>query len=190
MPGCIGWRNWSQRAPTIGTNIPSRATCCIRRPGHRVTDDRTSASNGAGWEFVHLAIDDHSRVAFGTIESDERGSSACRALLAAVRYCRALGVRFQRVLTDNGASWCACAFATSEPAPTPREPNGKAESLVQTALREWAYAKSYESSAQRAEAFPRWLHHYNWHRPHTGVGYQVPVSRLPIPLNNVVGLHT
>lgn len=167
------------------------------RPGHRLTKDRTGASDGAGWEFVHLAIDDHSRVAFGTIEPDERGSSACRALLRAVRYYRGLGVRFERILTDNGACYRSGCFRRlvrrlglrhKRTRPYTPRTNGKAERLVQTALREWAYARSYESSLHRADAFPHWLHHYNWHRPHASVGYRPPISRLP--LNNVVGLHT
>ncbi|WP_017909263.1 IS481 family transposase, partial [Xanthomonas sp. SHU 199] len=82
----------------------------FRQPGHRVTDDRTVTSRGIGWEYVHLAIDDHSRVAFGTIEPDERGLSACRALMQAVRYYRSLGVRLERVLTDNGACYTSRRF--------------------------------------------------------------------------------
>jgi transposase InsO family protein len=167
------------------------------RPGHRVTKDRAGASEGAGWDYVHLAIDDHSRVAFGTIEPDERGVSACRALLQAVRYYRSLGVRFKRVMTDNGACYLSRSFRRlvrrlglrhirTRPY-TPRT-NGKAERLVQTSLREWAYARSYDSSCHRAQAFPRWIHHYNWHRPHAAVGYMPPISRLA--LNNVVGLHS
>jgi len=169
------------------------------RPGHRVTGDRQSTSDGAGWEFVHLAIDDHSRVAFGSIKPDERGDSACQALLEALRYYRSLGVRFSRVMTDNGACYKSRAFRRllrrlglrhlrTRPY-TPRT-NGKAERLVQTALREWAYARSYESSVQRGLALPRWLHQYNWHRPHASLGYQPPISRLQIPLNNVLGLHS
>lgn len=169
------------------------------RPGHRVTGDRQRTSDGAGWEFVHLAIDDHSRVAFGTIERDERGISACRALLRAVRHYRELGVVFTRVMTDNGACYKSRKFRRllrrlglrhlrTRPY-TPRT-NGKAERLVQTALREWAYARSYESSAQRLQAFPGWLHQYNWHRPHASLGYRPPVSRLQLPLNNVLGLHS
>lgn len=169
------------------------------RPGHRVTGDRQGASDGAGWEFVHLAIDDHSRVAFGTIEGDERGSSACRALLQALRYYRGLGVTFTRVMTDNGACYKSRRFRRllrrlglrhlrTRPY-TPRT-NGKAERLVQTALREWAYARSYDSSEQRRHALPRWLHQYNWHRPHASLGYQPPISRIQLPLNNVLGLHS
>lgn len=168
----------------------------FRQPGHRVTGNRQVHSNGSGWEYVHLAIDDHSRVAFGSIEPDERGISACKALMQAVRYYRSLGVRFERVLTDNGACYRSRHFRRllrrlgmrhlrTRPY-TPRT-NGKAERLVQTTLREWAYARSYASSQQRAGAFLQWLHHYNWHRPHASVGYQPPITR--IPLNNVVGLH-
>ena len=169
----------------------------FRQPGHRVTGNRQINSDGVGWEYVHLAIDDHSRVAFGSIEPDERGSSACRALIQALRYYRGLGVCFERVLTDNGACYRSRRFRRlvrrlglrhlrTRPY-TPRT-NGKAERLVQTTLREWAYARAYDTSAQRAEAFAPWLHHYNWHRPHASLGYNPPISR--IPMNNVLGLHT
>ena len=169
----------------------------FRQPGHRVTGNRQINSDGVGWEYVHLAIDDHSRVAFGSIEPDERGSSACRALIQALRYYRGLGVCFERVLTDNGACYRSRRFRRlvrrlglrhlrTRPY-TPRT-NGKAERLVQTTLREWAYARAYDTSAQRAEAFAPWLHHYNWHRPHASLGYNPPISR--IPMNNVLGLHS
>jgi transposase InsO family protein len=169
----------------------------FRQPGHRITGNRQVNSDGIGWEYVHLAIDDHSRVAFGSIEPDERGTSACRALLQAVRYYRTLGVRFERVLTDNGACYRSGSFRRlvrrlgmrhlrTRPY-TPRT-NGKAERLVQTSLREWAYARSYPSSERRASALQGWLHHYNWHRPHASLGYKPPISR--IQLNNVLGLHS
>ena len=169
----------------------------FRQPGHRVTGNRQVNSDGIGWEYVHLAIDDHSRVAFGSIEPDERGISACRALLQAARYYRGLGVRFERVLTDNGACYRSRSFRRlvhrlgmrhlrTRPY-TPRT-NGKAERLVQTCLREWAYARSYANSEQRAGALPGWLHHYNWHRLHASLGYKQPITR--IPLNNVLGFHT
>ncbi|HXD36227.1 MAG TPA: IS481 family transposase [Rhodanobacter sp.] len=169
----------------------------FRQPGHRVTGNRQVNSDGIGWEYVHLAIDDHSRVAFGSIEPNERGISACRALMQAVRYYRELGVRFERVLTDNGACYKSRSFRRlvrqlgmrhlrTRPY-TPRT-NGKAERLVQTSLREWAYVRSYANSEQRANALMPWLHHYNWHRPHASLGYNPPISR--IPLNNVLALHS
>ena len=169
----------------------------IGSPGHRVTGDRSRRHRGIGWEYVHLAIDDHSRVAFASIEPDERGTSACKALIRTVRYYRSLGVCFERVLTDNGTCYRSRRFQRlvrrlglrhlrTRPY-TPRT-NGKAERLVQTSLREWAYARSYASSEHRARAFMGWLHHYNWHRLHASLGYKPPISRLP--LNNVLGLHT
>ncbi|WP_368930060.1 IS481 family transposase [Achromobacter xylosoxidans] len=170
----------------------------FRRPGHRVTGDRTQSSDGAGWEYVHVAIDDHSRVAFSCIQKDERAISAGHALIAALRYYRSLGVQFSRVLTDNGACYRSGLFARllrrlglkhrrTRPY-TPRT-NGKAERFIQTALREWAYARSYDHSDQRAAHLMPWLHHYNWHRPHASLDYKPPISRIPIPVNNVVALH-
>lgn len=170
----------------------------FRRPGHRVTGDRRQDSPGAGWEYVHVAIDDHSRIAFSTICPDESGRSACIALLLAVRYYASLGVRFQRVLTGNGACYKSRMFKRScrrlrlrhlRTKPYTPRTNGKAERFIQTALREWAYARSYESSDQRAAHLLFWLHNYNWHRPHAGLKYLPPISRLPIT-NNLVGLHT
>lgn len=169
----------------------------IGSPGHRVTGDRSSRHRGIGWEYVHLAIDDHSRVAFASIEPDERGTSACKALIRTVRYYRSLGVCFERVLTDNGTCYRSRRFQRlvrrlgmrhlrTRPY-TPRT-NGKAERLVQTSLREWAYARAYDNSGQRADALHSWLHHYNWHRPHASLGYKPPISR--IPLNNLLGLHS
>lgn len=169
------------------------------RPGHRVTGDRQQSCDGAGWEFVHVAIDDASRLAFTSLHPDERGSSACRALLQAVRYYRGLGICFERVMTDNGACYRSHSFRRlcarlglkhlrTKPY-TPRT-NGKAERFIQTSLREWAYARCYDSSEQRAKHLPAWLHHYNWHRPHSSLNYQPPISRAPLPLNNVLGLHS
>jgi transposase InsO family protein len=169
----------------------------FRRPGHRVTGDRTQDSPGAGWEYVHVAIDDHSRIAFSAIYPDETAKSACAALLQALRYYASLGIRFTRVLTDNGACYKSRRFRRlcrrlgikhmrTKPY-TPRT-NGKAERFIQTALREWAYARAYETSSQRARHLPYWLHQYNWHRPHASLGYHPPISRLQT-VNNLVGLH-
>lgn len=169
------------------------------RPGHRVTGNRRHASHGAGWDYVHVAIDDHSRIGWLTIQPDETGASAVAALIAALRYYRSLGMRITRVLTDNGACYRSHVFAkacrrlglkhrTTRPY-RPRT-NGKAERLIQTALREWAYARSYDHADQRAAHLPHWLHHYNWHRPHASLNYQPPVSRLGLSVNNLLDLHT
>lgn len=171
----------------------------FERPGHRVTGDRQQKSRGAGWEYVHVAIDDHSRIAFSSIHEDETGKSACQALMNAVRYYAGLQIRFKRVLTDNGPCYQSDRFKRlcrrlglkhkrTKPY-TPRT-NGKAERFIQTALREWAYACAYENSDQRAEHLHQWLHYYNWHRPHASLAYLPPISRAGLLVNNLVGLHT
>ena len=168
------------------------------RPGHRVTGIRGQSSRGAGWEYVHVAIDDHSRVSFACIQPGETAHSACSALVDTLRYFQTLGVAFTRVMTDNGSCYRSKHFAKlcrrlklrhirTRPY-TPRT-NGKAERFIQTALREWAYARAYDNSSQRGEYLPCWLHRYNWHRPHASLKYQTPIQSLNIPLNNVVGLH-
>ncbi len=142
------------------------------------------------WEFVHVAIDDNSRLAFSQILPDERSHSAVAFLDAAVGYYRSLGVPIRRLLTDNGSCYRSRLFRDAcrrlgirhrftRPY-TPRT-NGKAERFIQTALREWAYARSYSSSQQRAAHLLPWLHHYNWHRPHASLHYLPPFSRLLIP---------
>jgi transposase InsO family protein len=172
----------------------------FRRPGHRVTGDRrnTPRSRGPGWEYVHIAIDDHSRVAFGSIHADEKASSACKALINALRYYKTLGVRFSRVLTDNGSAYCSKRFKRLcqrlglrhlRTKPYHPRTNGKAERFIQTALREWAYARAYPNSDHRATQLLDWLHQYNWHRLHASLDYQSPISRIPINANNLVGLH-
>lgn len=172
----------------------------FKRPGHRVTGSRKNTpKRGPGWEYVHIAIDDHSRIAFGSLHPDETGLSACDALLKAVRYYRGLGIRFRSVLTDNGSAYKSKRFKrlcrrldlkhrTTRPY-TPRT-NGKAERFIQTALREWAYARSYRSSDQRANHLLPWLHQYNWHRPHASLDYQPPISRSGLSVNNLLSSHS
>jgi len=170
----------------------------FHQPGHRVTADPTRRSRGSGWEYVHVAIDDASRVAFSCVKPDETARSTCHALIEALRYYRHFGIRFTRLMTDNGPAYRSRTFRRllrrlrlrhlyTRPY-TPRT-NGKAERFIQTALREWAYARAYDSSEQRAEALPLFMHHYNWHRPHASLGYQPPISRVPLPMNNLMALH-
>ncbi|NAW32929.1 IS481 family transposase [Halomonas alimentaria] len=171
----------------------------FERPGHRVTGDRQQNTPGAGWEYVHVAIDDHTRVAFSSVHPDETSWSACLALLQAMRYYTGLGICFTRVLTDNGACYRSRRFQRlcrrlrlkhRRTKPYSPRTNGKAERFIQTALREWAYARSYASSEERGRHLPAWLHQYNWHRPHASLDYHPPVSRLGLSVNNLVGLHS
>ena len=161
-----------------------------QRGGHgekRIHGRGANKRKKVGYTYLHGAVDDHSRVAFGCLHPDERGISACRALLQAVRYYRSLGVRFERVLTDNGACYKSRCFRRllrrlgirhlrTRPY-TPRT-NGKAERLVQTTLREWAYALPYRSADSRAADLPRWITFYNQQRPHAGIGGLAPATLL------------
>lgn len=167
--------------------------------GHRITGDRTGRSRDAGWEFVHVCIDDHSRVAFARVMPSERKESAVPFLEAAVAYYAGLGVSVDRVMTDNGSCYRSFAFRDAcrrlglkhirTKAYTPRT-NGKAERFIQTALREWAYARAYQNSRQRTDELPRWLHRYNWHRPHHSLDAKPPISRLGLSEDNVLRFHS
>jgi transposase InsO family protein len=172
----------------------------FERVGHRITGDRTGQSNsrGVGWEFVHVCIDDHSRVAFSEIKPDETADSAVPFLKAAVAYYKSLGVTVTRVMTDNGSCYKAFAFRDAcrdlglkhiRTKPYTPKTNGKAERFIQTALREWAYAHAYPTSDRRAKELPIWLHRYNWHRPHGGIKSQTPISRLGLTEDNLLRLH-
>ena len=168
--------------------------------GHRVTGDRRKGSSrGAGWEFVHVCIDDASRVAFSQVMPDEKKESATAFLIAAIAYYASLGVTVSRVMTDNGSCYRSHAFRDLCTAlglkhirtkPYTPKTNGKAERFIQTALREWAYAQAYPTSDRRTAELPFWLHRYNWHRPHGGIKSQTPISRLGLDQDNLLRLHT
>jgi transposase InsO family protein len=169
--------------------------------GHRITGDRRGQSNGrgVGWEYVHVCIDDHSRVAFAQIMPDEKKRSAIVFLKAAIAYYAGLGIKVERVMTDNGSCYKSFAFRRAckrlglrhiRTKPYTPKTNGKAERFIQTSLREWAYAQAYENSRQRKDQLPTWLHRYNWHRPHAGIDGRTPVSRLGLTENNVLRFHS
>jgi len=167
--------------------------------GHRITGDRQRRSRHAGWDFVFVAVDDHSRIAFTQIYPDERKESARSFLQAAVHYFASLNVLVQRVITDNGPAFRSGAFAETclqhgiaqkfTRAFRPQT-NGKAERFIQSALREWAYGRPYDDSEARRRALPAWNHFYNWHRRHHGIGCLPPMSRLPASRKNLLTLHT
>ena len=167
------------------------------RVGHRMTGDRKGQSNsrGVGWEYVHVCIDDASRIAFTDIFPDEKAQSAIAFLKAAVAYYASLGITVTRVMTDNGSCYKAKDFAKACKAlglkhirtkPYTPKTNGKAERFIQTSLREWAYAQPYTSSAERTETLKPWLQTYNTTRTHSGIKHMTPFARL----NNVLGFDT
>jgi transposase InsO family protein len=194
-------RRYEREHPGEIIHIDIKKLGKFNRIGHRITGDRTRQSNtrGVGWEYLHLAIDDHSRVAYSEILPDEKRSSCLRFLLNALRFFRAHGVKVQRVMTDNGVSFRSHRYAKAlrllkikhlRTRPYTPKTNGKAERLVQTSLREWAYARAYNTSDERAAELPRWLHRYNWHRPHGSIGSKPPISRLGLTEDNLLRLHT
>jgi transposase InsO family protein len=155
--------------------------------GHRITGDRSRRRRGAGWDYVHVAIDDRSRVAYAEVLRDETGQTSAAFLRRAVSWFRTLGVRIRRILSDNGSGYIARCFAHEierlklvhkrTRAYRPKT-NGKAERFIQTLMREWAYAVAYLTSAARARVLPRWLRHYNQRRPHGSLDGLPPFSRL------------
>jgi len=159
----------------------------IERAGHRVNGDRTTRTRGAGWEYVHVAIDDATRVAYVEMLRDETGPTTAGFLRRAVAWFKTVGVRVRRILTDNGSGYLARLFAQAceelrvrHKRTRPYRPctNGKAERFIQTMLREWAYVVSYPHSRVRASALPHWLSHYNRRRPHSSLRGVTPFSRL------------
>ena len=172
---------------------------CIGCVGHRIHGNRRRHTRRIGWEFVHVAIDDHSRLAFSRVLGDERHPSAIAFLLAAVDYYRSLGIPIRAILTDNGSCYRSHEFRQTcsqlgikHRFTRPYRPrtNGKAERFIQTLLREWAYAAAYENSTQRTARLPSWLHHYNWHRPHGSLNRRPPISRLGSDRHNLLRLHS
>ena len=170
----------------------------IERMGHRITGNRRDHTQGAGWEFLFVAVDDHARIGFTQIKPNERTTCAIAFLRATVAYFATLGVTLRRILTDNGSAFRSKRFARAcqhlrlkhsfTRAYRPQT-NGKAERFIQSALREWGYAIAYQHSSERTAMLSRWIHHYNWHRPHQGIGGLAPISRLPHSRNNLLTLH-
>ena len=153
----------------------------------------------AGWEYLFVAIDDHARIGFTDMYPDEKKASAAQFLHNTVAYFRSLGVQPRRILTDNGATFQSKDFAAACRAhrlkhsftrPYRPQTNGKAERFIQSALREWAYGIPYNHSSERTAMLERWIHHYNWHRPHQGIKGLTPVSRLSQSRNNLLTLHS
>ena len=166
--------------------------------GHRATGDRHGQRHGIGWEFVHVAVDDHSRVAYVELLADERTETARGFVRRALAWFRARGVRVRRILTDNGSCYRSYGFratcralrlAHQRTRPYTPRTNGKAERFIQTLLREWAYVRPYYTSADRHRTLPGWLEHYNAVRPHASLAGQPPMSRFPGG-NNLMLVHS
>jgi transposase InsO family protein len=167
----------------------------IGRPGHRVNHDRRSRSRGIGWEYVHIAVDDATRLAYVEVLADEKGPTAAGFLRRAVAFFRRWGIRVERVLTDNGPCYRAIVHALAcktlgirhlRTRPYRPRTNGKAERFIRTLIEGWAYAAVYRTSAERTAALAGWLDWYNRLRPHRSLGRKPPLSRLA-EMNNLIG---
>ena len=190
---------YERAAPGELLHIDIKRLGAIRGVGHRITGDRQHRARGIGYDVTYVAVDDHSRLAFAEVWPAERADYAAGFLAHALAYYRSLGVRIERVLTDNGKVFDSGLFVRlCEQHQIKRlhtryyrpQTNGKAERFIQTALREWAYGRSYRHSRQRTARLPRWIHEYNWHRPHSSLGGQPPISRLQLTGDNVLSLHS
>jgi transposase InsO family protein len=155
--------------------------------GHRITGDRSKRKRGAGWEYLHVCVDDHSRLAYTELLSDEKATTSTCFLIRAAAWLQAHGVTINRVMTDNGSGYrshlflAACQALGARPIKTrPYTPrtNGKAERFIQTSLKEWAYARAYENSDKRKTMLLPWLNYYNTQRPHTALNHKPPISRI------------
>jgi transposase InsO family protein len=159
----------------------------IKGFGHRITGDRTRRARGVGWEYLHVAIDDASRLAYAEVLKNERTACATAFLRRTITWFSGRGVRIQGLLTDNGSCYRSHSFNSLcqrlglrhiQTRPYRPRTNGKAERFIQTLLREWAYRRPYHSSDQRTERLPRYLHYYNHRRPHASLSKKPPASRL------------
>ena len=183
---------YERAAPGELIHVDTKKLGRIDGIGHRITGDRRGQKKGIGWDLVHVCVDDASRLAYTEVLPDEKKESACAFLTRALTFFAAHGVSVERVMTDNGSAYrshdfrnlCAAAglrHIRTRPY-TPRT-NGKAERFIQTSLREWAYARAYRSSDERAQAMITWIDAYNTQRPHSALANQTPWLRL----NNLLG---
>ncbi len=184
-------RRYEKQVPGELLHLDIKKLGKIGRVGHRIHGDRRATVRGIGWEFLHVAIDDASRATYVEILPDERGDTCAGFLRRVDHWLRQRGVVLQRLLTDNGPGYVSRSFretchdlgvAHSRTRPYRPRTNGKAERVIQTLLREWAYRFAYDSSEQRAALLDRYQHFYNCHRQHSALGGLPPASRL----NNLV----
>ncbi len=156
--------------------------------GHRIHGDRRARVHGIGWEYAHVAVDDHSRAAYVEVLPDQTGATTAAFLQRTVAWFARRGVRIRRVLTDNGSNYRSHRFRAAaarqrvrlkRSRPYRPQTNGKAERFIQTLIREWAYVRAYTTSARRTRALRPWVRTYNVVRPHAALGYQPPCSRFP-----------
>ena len=170
----------------------------IGRPGHRVTGNRRSRSRGIGWEFVHIAIDDCTRLAYVEVLDDEKALTAAGFLARAVAHYASYGITVEQLITDNGGAYRSTVHAIAcrtlgirhlRTRPYRPQTNGKAERFIRTMLGGWAYGAIYRNSTERTAALDGWIYTYNHHRRHSAIGRQPPIARLH-ERNNLLGSYS
>jgi len=195
-------RRYERARPGELVHIDVKKLGRIAGAGHRITGDRASqydrrgrrARGELGWEYVHIAVDDHSRLAYAEVLTDEKAVTAAGFLRRAVAFYRRYGIKVERVLTDNGACYRAVAHALVcrqlqlkhlRTRPYRPQTNGKAERFIRTLLAGWAYGAIYGTSRERTAALDGWIWHYNHRRRHSALGHRPPVTRT-----NVLGTYS
>jgi transposase InsO family protein len=172
-----------------------RITGAQRNPRPRRRDAAGVDRKVVGWDYVHIAIDDATRLAYAEVLADEKAATAVGFLRRALRFFKRHAITVQRVMTDNGSAYIATLHAVACHAlgvrhlrTRPRRPqtNGKAERFIRTMLGGWAYGAIYRNSTERTAALDGWLWHYNHHRRHAALGHQPPITRL----NNLLGSYS
>ena len=183
---------YEHAAPGDLLHLDTKKLANFHQAGHRITGNRRQHSRGSGYQVLHVCNDDHSRACYMEVLPDEKKATTAAFLQRALWHFQSQGVQVKKLLTDNGSAYRSKDFKAMREAhglkhsftrPYRPRTNGKAERLIQTALREWAYGPTWQSSDQRNQALKAWLHFYNHHRPHSALGGQPPVTRL----NNLVG---
>ncbi len=191
-------RRYERSRPGELIHIDVKKLARIEQMGHRITGDRLryKRARGVGWEFVHIAIDDATRLAYAEVLADERAETAVGFLRRTVAYFEGHGFTVERLLTDNGNAYrssvhaiCCRELGIRHLRTRPYRPqtNGKAERFIRTLLGGWAYGAIYRNSVERTRALPGWLSYYNYRRPHGAIGRKPPGARLAELLNNGPG---
>jgi transposase InsO family protein len=186
-------------APGDLLHIDIKKLARIHSPGKRLTGNPQDETRGAGWEFLYVAVDDHSRMAYVAMMPDEKAASSSNFLRQAAAYFARHNIQLRRVMTDNGPCFISDRFRDAcrdlqlkhirTRIYTPRT-NGKAERFIQTAIREWAYARTYQTSQERNQHLEPWIHQYNWHRPHASLDQNPPICRSGLDANNLLRHHS
>jgi len=186
---------YEHEAPGDLLHLDTKKLANFSEVGHRANGIRHRRNKGQGYQVLHVCSDDHSRVAYMEMLPDEKKDTTASFLQRALLHFQAQGITARKILTDNGSPYRSKVFKAMREAfglkhsrtrPYRPRTNGKAERLIQTALREWAYGPTWQNSDQRNQALNAWLHFYNHNRPHSALGGQPPVTRL----NNLVGSDT